>query len=253
MSIPLAAIDSPLHKQAGTWCAACRVQLAPDARVCPLCKGPVSLGLSATEAPSSFPSCVDKRPGLSARIAKRRALAFAIISGITLVPAVLCLAIEKRYGGVAGWSFIVLASLGLFWGFAFAGIAFYRHPLPLVVSIPVLVGIYLRTLDELLGFSGWSLSLGWPLCAVSIVMLLLYWVCSQLLKKHPGIRCAVWFALTALWSLGIDFCISTFRGGHGQLSWSIVVASALLPLAFGIVLCTFVYVHSKTLQRVFHW
>jgi hypothetical protein len=163
---------------------------------------------------------------------KPLALASAILGAGCGLAASVDLIVDYATNGALGWSLIGAASSAIAWILIGFPMLVYRRPrlfLPVMGAASIL---YLWSLDELTGASGWFLSLALPIGLAAMASgALSTLLCLRAKRRGPNIAAFVLFG-SALACLFVDGILSLYSRGDLSFSWSAVVAASALPVGF---------------------
>lgn len=235
------------------FCAFCGVEVESGHQTCPLCLRRLDESSLAPLAGDQAYARDREQVQTPQDLQKRRlSIVVAVLSGLVVVPALICVLVDLFYQG-NGWSHFVVASLALVWCLGFTPRLFFGKPLVVLLADVGLVAVYLLSLDLLAGYSAWSLRLGLPILAGAGLMVVLNWLALRLYQRHTGFVLATFFGSSAIACLVIDAAVSRWSKGHFDLLWSLITLAALLALTLLAVVMQLVYFRSKSIQRYLHW
>ncbi len=235
------------------FCPRCAVEIVEDVAKCPLCSS-VLVGDQKLLPPlvQAYPREFETFPGRLERLMRHRGLINIISAFVVFVPAMICLAVDFMYAG-GGWSLVVIYTAIFLWTLVFIPLAFFRLPLLVAMLLIASAGAYLFILDMLDGQHTWSMTLGWPLLLWVALAIFVLWLGLVWPKKSPGLVAALIFVCLQIITIGTDLSTQYFVFGVVTLTWSLVVVSALMPLALLALLLQFSLSNSSRLKRFFHW
>ncbi len=235
------------------FCPKCKVNLAADAEVCPLCHGPAAgsdtaaaTSASSDAAPSvSYTATVhpaDDSEPLSP--VEQRLILFELLTVSLVILTLATVAIDVLFFRHIQWSQYTCLIIGMLWLCTTMPLIFWARPwLVYAILAPAFISaVFLWAL-----FSG---GLSWFLVpALPIVLSVEGAVAGSFaiisVQKRRGLNTVgVVLGAAALICTGIDASIGFTYEGHLLFTWSLVVLFSVIPLA-GL----FFYLHYRVISR----
>lgn len=236
-------------------CKNCGVELDSNMTSCPLC------GLPVGEKPDLPQISDSEEPVVKGKIlreiknltgSQKRKL-FWEISGIILGSGILVtLLINLAVSNNLNWAmYVLVASLAAFVNIT-ALTLWRRRPLLIILISLVSLVLMLLFFDFVSFNSGWGVKLGIPILVSFYVLLLIVLLLIRLSNQLGFNILAVIFIALGLFLLCIELFTSLYFQGRPVLSWSIIAAVSMIPVA-----AILFYVHFKLrkgieLKRFFH-
>lgn len=238
-----------------TYCPSCRVILADNCTVCPLCQAPSVVsdgpipGIPPIPPESNrverYPSDVqdaDQEEKLT--IAEQRfiltellAVSFGIILTVTV-------GVDIMVSNALTWSKYTSLILGMIWVFLTIPLVLWGHPwLVFAILAPSLpAGLFLLAL--LSGDVGWFVLPALPITLLFEAVVLSSFVLIAH-EKQKGLNCAgIILAALAVLCVGLDVILGFFLSGTFTIEWSIIVLVSLFPVAG-----FFFYLHYRVTKK----
>ncbi len=221
------------------YCPNCGVELAAEARKCPLCGAMAVADLDkdarAEAAKGSYDRHADplfdpdNREKLTP--AERGTIGWELVSVSTLIAVIGVSAVNLLTVGDMTWALYPLFSLVLVWIVATAALRLARAPLLAVLVAGLAIPLYLFALDLVDGRIDWALTIGIPISLIAEIGACLAWLAGSRAKtRGANVIAYALFAATAT-CLGIEGAISLSLHGVIRIVWSGIVASALVPVS----------------------
>ncbi len=221
-------------------CPNCGVELAAEAKTCPLCGASMKTG-QASQGPEHFLDPEDKE---KLTIEERRTIGWEVLTVSSGIAAVVVSAVNLIDTRSLTWALYPLASLATLWLLISIPLKFRNRP-PLAIFIALAaVPLFLISLNLIEGPLGWSIRIAVPIAlmveasAGAAVLAV-----AKAKRKGPNVLAFGLLAASAS-CIGIESTISTQVFGFVTLTWSAIVASALVPVS-GFLL----YLHHRVSKR----
>jgi hypothetical protein len=210
------------------YCPNCGVELAPDALACPLCLAPLGPDAPRRHAPEHI---IDPEDREKLTDAERRTIVWEIISVSTGIAAIVVCAVNLIESQALTWGLYPLASLCFFWVLLTAPLRLGSRPVLAILLAALSLPAFLVALDLVDGRLGWSLSVALPIALDAEISAALA-VLASARSKRKGAN-LIGFGLLAATALcvGIEATLDRFQSGRLDLTWSAIVAVALVPVA----------------------
>lgn len=238
------------------YCPRCGVETDPSVRHCPLCQTPIPRLEGLGPGEPSWPSGAGDHPdpaqpyASSGELRRRASLA---VTGVFLTAALAVAAPDLLTAGTVTWARWPLVSLAAAFLMAAAVFTWHRRPGLWLTAWALTVLGLLAALDLCGGTWGWFPRLGLP---IGLVTFGLAAAGTGILQRS---RCRGYNlfglvpALTAAELVAIDLLVSGWTSGQPALSWSLVTALVLVPLAILFYFFHFTLRHTPDLKRIFHF
>lgn len=230
-------------------CPKCRV-VFEHSDICPLCGTHASAERASSESP--YPdfetSASPNRNSLGFRLNL-----WGAISILSLAPMLLTVSIDIIFSKSLSWSVYPSTVLFCLWLYGTSLFFFRRMSLFLVLSIFLVTCILLFFLDLFSGGIDWFFRLAFPLVFSTFANF--SWAFFILRKaKRIGFNLVAFsiFVIIAV-CLCTDFFINNYIASETLLSWSLVIAAALLPVGGFFVYLHYIVKKSIDLKKVFHF
>lgn len=251
------------------YCQRCKVSLAENASVCPLCLGPSAAtlenpvvsgvgekapGTDSAKGPVTGREALGRvsiaheiwnaEDGSRLSFAERRKVAMELLSVSFALALTITLALDVLFVPGLSWSLYVTIILVLTWLFSFMPLAFWGHPWLLFSVLGPALPLGLIAWGLCVGSLSWFLPVGLPIVvsfeAVSVSVLVLLGIMRPRGLNIPGLI----LAGSGLLCVGIDVPVHHAITGNWGLTWSLVVAFSVFPVA-GL----FFYLHYRILKK----
>jgi hypothetical protein len=231
-------------------CKNCGVELEDDVVICPLCGEPVN---DKKLIGDKHVFTESERPGDGHTMSQpQRKLTWEIVSLILLSAAIATFVVDFIINKRITWSEVPTAccltifcyvSLFAFWN---------QSTLMEMVGGFVLSAICLVILDLLTTGIQWSLRLGIPLLfASNLVAGILILIVQH--SKYKGINLLAYgFLGAAVLCIAIEAIVSLFESNILIVTWSVIVASCILPVAVVLLVMHFRLKKGQSLEKTFH-
>lgn len=251
------------------YCQRCKVSLADGASRCPLCLGPSAETLGGPEIPGNeekAPSVDRSGEGVAARgdrsrvsialdiwnaedgsrlsLAERRKVGMELLSVSFAFALVITLALDAIFVPGLSWSLYVSVILVLVWIFSFMPLAFWGHPWLLFSVLGPALPLGLIAWGLCIGSLSWFLPVGLPIVIAFESVTISVLVLLKVMKSHGLNIPAVILMGAGVLCVGIDVPVYYAIAGMWGLSWSLVVAFSVFPVA-GL----FFYLHYRLLKK----
>lgn len=225
-------------------CQACGVELADDARRCPLCGIPVSHETREVSS-STYPEHIFNAENTE-RISRREV--GKIIVEILSVSCVIAIAIttllDVFLSGGFSWSPVSTASIAAGWLLFAMPVILGERPWILFAVLAPSAVAFVLALDAVDGSLSWFFSLGLPISLlVDAAWAAVMGVCSGFREKGLNVFSTIFLGV-AFMLVGIDVSINLYFGAPWVPRWSVIAAFALVPIA---VFC--LYLHYRITKR----
>lgn len=237
------------------YCPSCRVTLAENCSVCPLCHAPSivyngsipGIPVVQEENPEiiQYPSNVtDADRGDKLTLEEQRLIISELLAVSFVIILIVTVGVDILVFNALTWSKYTSVILGMVWLFLAMPLVLWGHPwLVFAVLAPVLPG-GLLLLAFLSGDLTWFVMPALPITVLVEGVFLTSYVLI-LHEKQKGLNCVgVVLASLALVCVGIDIFISFSFSGLITLGWSIVVLVSLIPVAG-----FFFYLHYRVINK----
>lgn len=216
-------------------CPDCGVELAEDARSCPLCGKP--LGDARPHAHEKYIDPED-RERLTER--ERRTIAWEVLSVSSAIAAVAVLAVNLIDSGALTWALYPLFCLAFAWT-VFTGVfLLYRKPLLAILFPALALHAFLVGLDLVDGRLSWALPLALPIALDAELSAAAAYLLSRVSKRKGANLIALALLAVVTLCIGVESTLDNFLSGRVALSWSAIVAFTLVPIA-----CFLFYLHYR--------
>jgi hypothetical protein len=242
------------------YCPDCGVEIG-QAKRCPLCgaENPrFAHASTSTETQISRPECGEHTsPFIEADMdesltrAEKKKAAWEILSvvlGITSVTVVLINFLVVRR---ISWSLYPLASFMFIWALATAFLILSQKPRLQILLIALAPPAFLLVLGFIIGKDAWAWRLALPICLLAEGIAAIISLLARNTRRKGLNILAFVFSGSAIFCLGIELFIDIFIGNPMRLSWSIVTALALLPIAIFLLYIHHRVAKSTNLRRLF--
>jgi len=209
-------------------CRECGVQIENSSSVCPLCGCSLTPeavdGGSSNLAPDVPAGSVGPKNSRAVRLF-REVFSFVISASILVV-----FVTDFAYGMDLSWSLIPITSIVYLWLAVFPLTIFLHRAFLLTAFEFVNTGLFLFLLCYFAGGSDWFSELALPLLIVLAILVLLTSAFIRFLKLSILGRLSAGFVSSALFTLCIDLTLNLHSRNKPGLSWSLVAASAVIPI-----------------------
>ncbi len=254
------------------YCYKCGVELDRSAERCPLCSTPVprlsddrakdegakdesadegldqGLGRGVARAYPDFIIDPDNKYNLTGH--ERRRIAIEIISfSFALGAATIVLA--DLLDGSLGWSLFAAAALGCAWVLVAGIIWLWKKPLGIVACATLSLATFLVVIDLLAGGNAWSIGLGLPILFSAAVLLALTLLMLRLSKSKGFDTVAHCLLAFTLFLLSVELIIDLHLRGSVYMTWSLITALSLTPLAVVLYYVNARVLHGADLRKIF--
>lgn len=153
-------------------CLKCKVDIASDTNICPLCKTPIEKG--ATD---------DVFPRLEYNY-KHHSLLLNILKVCSLVAVVLCLFINFTISRSISWAWFVIAGVFSFWLTLVTALRGRKHFMKMLFAEMLLIIVVSILWDYFTGFNFWSINYCLPfLCSIYTIAIMIMRIFRQNLAK----------------------------------------------------------------------
>lgn len=238
-----------------TYCPSCRVLLADNCTVCPLCQAPsvisdepmpdipaVTSGMDAMEQYPPVVRNVDQGEKLT--IEERRFIISELLVVSFGIVLTVTVGVDIMISHALTWSKYTSLILGMIWLFLTIPLVLWGHPwLVFAILAPSLpAGLFLLAL--LSGDVGWFVLPALPITLlVEAVVLSSFVLIAH--ERQKGLNCVgiILAALTVL-CVGLDVILGFFLSATITIEWSIVVLVSLFPVAG-----FFFYLHYRVTKK----
>jgi hypothetical protein len=221
------------------YCPNCGVELAADARRCPLCGAAAVDDLASATRNGLAQTSIEKRgdrifdPDNSEKLTpkERITIRWEVLSVSTLIAAIAVSCVNLLVSGDLTWALYPLFSLALLWLLYTALVKLSKPPAlgGLVAGLAIL--LFILALDIVDGSPTWAPKIGMPIALIAEVAFALAWIVGSH-AKTKGVNLIAFALLAAtVTCLGIEGTLSLNFKGIIRIVWSGVVASALVPVA----------------------
>ncbi len=209
------------------YCSDCGVELAPDARHCPLCGKPIDV----PHEQASHEHYIDPEDRERLTDKERRIIVWETLSVSALIAALTVAAINFLVAHALTWSLYPLFSLAFIWvvftsPLLLAGRPFWAVLLPAIALPAFLIG-----LDAVDGRLSWAPPVALPIAFTfeALTAAAAFFIRAS---KRKGAN-VIAYALLAIAGLcvGIEATVDHFVRRRVVLGWSAIVAIALVPIA----------------------
>lgn len=235
------------------YCSRCGVEVDPHVETCPLCATPIMHFDDLPTTQSAYPPAHASDPSkVFATAAEKRARVFWSLATLLIIPSFILLSIDLFSSGHFSWSLIPVAALFASVLYLIVGLNFYNAFLAITGGFVVITAIFLFVLDLLDGPKSWYLPLGLPIqVLLTAVLFAAYFVILKFKTKGYNVFATVLTAIT-VFCLGLDFLIHLYANGRWEISWSLLIVLALLPIALYLFLLHYGLKRSLNFKRTFH-
>lgn len=230
------------------YCPNCGVELAPEAKSCPLCGAP---SRTPVEEERLAERLIDPEDREKLTDRERRTIIWEILSVSGLIASIAVSAVNLILDGRLSWALYPLLSLGFAW--ALMSSAFLlRKGSRLGIAIPILaLPLFLIGIDLVDGRLGWALLPALPIALVAEIA-----VGSTVLlivrTRRRGANIISFVLLAAVFlCLGIEAILDFYRGIALLFSWSAIVGFALVPVAAFLLYLHYRIGRKASLRRIF--
>lgn len=238
-----------------TYCPSCKITLAENCPVCPLCHGQsvvsdgpipdIPVVKTDNHGTTGYPSDVqnaDNKEKLTLEekrliISELLAVSFGIILTVTI-------GIDILVSNTLTWSKYTSLILCMLWLFLSIPLVLWGHPwLVFAVLAPALpAGLFLLALSS--GDMSWYIMPALPITLLFEAVVLASFVLIAR-EKQKGLNCVgVILAALALFCVGIDLMLTKFLTDVFTIQWSIIVLISLFPVAG-----FFFYLHYRVINK----
>ncbi len=236
------------------YCSYCGVEVDKDTVTCPLCGAEIP---AASNEPPLFTGDYPKREN-RLRYSRRpfspheRRVVLSLFSLILTVPFSIVLVVDFYTGAGFGWSIYPIVALGGVW-IAVAIALFLRGFWKLFLSYFLLAMILGLIFNALAGSQSAFLRWNMPILLMATLLTLGCAFYARRVQRIGANLAAVILWAICLFSLGIDALVHLHTGaGGGPISWSIIVASALVPTGLLLMFIHYRFARSFSIKRYFN-
>ncbi len=236
------------------YCSECGVELEKSAHSCPLCGTRVH---SHTPPPGEEQGYADS-DDIEDFVAQRpsdygRRLAVQILTVVCVTPALITAVVDWMISGRLTWSLYVCVAMAAAWVYSVVPVFFYRKLLWILVICILMTGVLMWAVDMLDERAAWFWDIGMPLMAVIVVVTSLVTGASLLSRRRgANIAAFVLFGLIGL-SMAVDGISKRYMDLNAPLlSWSLIVAAALGPVAIFLLYYHHVLAREINLRKQLH-
>jgi hypothetical protein len=234
------------------YCSRCGVEVDESVDFCPLCRTPIQKpGEAGAIVPGAYPKA-------SAPAANRNPepqnvfLAWMIVTVILVTPFLVVLTLGIQFHGLRTWAGYSLCALAAAWVCITLLVLYSRRPVILSTGIAITIGAMLFVFDSINGRLLWFFPTGVPLLVLFFALLLgTILLCARLKQRGLNVGAIVIFA-AGIMCLGLDLMLSRYFTAPFHLSWSLIVVSALFPLAVFLLILHYVLKKKIDYKRFFH-
>lgn len=230
------------------YCPNCGVELAPEAKACPLCGSAVGAPAGADRQAERIFDPED-REKLTDR--ERQTIVWEILSVSALIAAVAVSAVNLFVEGRLSWALYPLISLAFAWILMSSAFLLGRHPLLSALASALALPVFLLGLDLIGGGLSWSLLPALPIVLVvesSLALVSLFVVRS----KRRSVNVIAFVLLGAvLICIGIEAILDLSYGIGLVLTWSSIVAFALVPVSAFLLYLHYRVGRRASLRKIF--
>lgn len=153
-------------------CLKCKVDIASDTNICPLCKTPIEKGTTD-----------DVFPRLEYNY-KHHSLLLNILKVCSLVAVVLCLFINFTISRSVSWAWFVIAGVFSFWLTLVTALRGRKHFMKMLFAEMLLIIVVSILWDYFTGFNFWSINYCLPfLCSIYTIAIMIMRIFRQNLAK----------------------------------------------------------------------
>ncbi len=234
------------------FCKNCGVELERDMPICPLCGKTVAD--STSEGGLSRPNEMPQPPaqGRKAMNHPQKKIIWEIISVTIFSLLLVTISIDYILNRNITWSEYPVAISLIIFSYVSMFAFLNKNSIVKITGGFVLSSAFMLVVDALTGGIHWAVELGIPLLfSGNIFTVLLLGIIH--ISKRKGLNLVAYtLILSALYSLGIEGILSSFKTGSIHLQWSIIVVACVFPVAFVLLFMHYRLVKNRILERVFH-
>lgn len=238
-----------------TYCPSCRVTLADDCMLCPLCQAPsvISDGplpdITATHSDEIgivqySPYVQNADQGEKLTIEEQRFIISELLAVSFGIILVITVGVDFLVSNTVTWSKYTSLILGTLWLFLAMPLVLWGHPwLVFAILAPSLPAV-LFLMAFFSGDVSWFILLALPITLVVEAVVLSSFVLIAH-EKQKGLNCVgIILGALAVLCVGIDVILGRYLSGTITLEWSVVVMVSLLPVAG-----FFFYLHYRVTKK----
>jgi len=219
-------------------CGACGVEVEEGVDRCPLCRAPLSEGLSALPPEAGRAA----EPEVSAASVRR--WLWEVVSLLALTAIVIVAAIDLASGFDVTWSLFPVSAVAFLWACTTAAIALGRRPIPLLAALAAAVIAFLFALELLTGGPPWFVPLALPLVGVAVVVSAAAGAVVRRFRLPPLPAISVVTLGGGFAAIGSEYVLNRALVNGAMVSWSLVVMACALSLSLALLL-----VHKRLKER----
>lgn len=239
-----------------TFCPDCGVEIG-DSPVCPLCgaKNPhkvLQYTECAEKAEQDLPYFLADAPTKETfTLREKKKIVWEVLSVAFFVATVALFAINFLLTRGLSWSLIPVASFVFIWVLSSAMLMLERHRILRFAIFFSDAPVFLFALSLITGNPAWSLHLAIPLALFSETVLA-FLAIMILRARRKGLNIIAYALIAiAVICLGIEIFVDLYVYSVIWLSWSAIIAIALLPIAIFLVYLHYRVATSTNLHRLF--
>lgn len=214
------------------YCSRCGVEVDVDVKKCPLCSTEIQILDSEELQLGKYP---DKAAPYSHapkrnKKEKRRMAAIFVTFGL-LIPASIAIVADYVINGSITWGTYTISSLIYIWVLILLPLLYYKKPVLTIFSYYFSTLFFMYSIDSFNGDIFWFQGLALPIITITACLIVFNIFISRHSKiKGINILSYIVFSI-GIECIGIELSISRFLTGMVNLSWSMIVLSAVIPAA----------------------
>ncbi|GAB3061480.1 DUF6320 domain-containing protein [Virgibacillus ainsalahensis] len=211
------------------YCPKCGVAVKKDNRPCPLCSFPIPKVNEAKEADMrKFPKAANPYPAHMRRVLNR---IFVFVSLLVFVAISIMFYVNYELDEAFTWSRYSNLSVLAGWSILYFSFGYVQNYYKIIIGIAMITLVLLFGLDIFHEGLDWFVPLAFPIVVGTAVIGVCYWSVIRALSVRGFNVIGFFFIAVALLLMWINFFINNHNNEPDLLSWSIITALQLLPLA----------------------
>lgn len=228
------------------YCSKCGVEVDEAVETCPLCHAPIQhLDEGGRPVFKPYPDHIINPDEAPLSMHERMKLAIEVLTVFFGIALVVIILVDLIINHGFTWSLYPAAAIVYLWLCLSMPVFLFGKPWLVFSVLGPSTLLFVFLMDVFDGRITWYLGYGLPITILAVATVLVVAVLSGI-SKRKGLNVAAFILLgTAVLSMGIDVIVELNTTGRFHMSWSVIAAFVLIPVAV-----LFIYLHYRITKRV---